>query len=116
MRMKKEITITRQEFHDTFSKIMAECVIDPLNVVKFALLGTIIEMEIFSVEDDDTDTEAPFKSGDAVFVTDNEGDGNKFVNQVATVTKVTNNHDCYVTNGEYEQRIYFKNLRKVKTS
>lgn len=113
--MKNEITITRKAFHDTLSKIMCELSSNPFDAIKFAMLCANAEMEFFSGEDDNTDTEAPFKSGDAVFVTSNEGDGNKFVNRVVTVIKVDDYDRCEVTDGEHEQRIYFKNLRKVET-
>lgn len=116
MKMKNEITITRREFHDTFSKVMTECVSDPLDVLKFAMAGAKAEMRFFGERDEDnSEPEAPFKSGDAVFVTDNEGDGNTFVNRVVTVIKVDDCDMCEVTDGEHEQMIYFKNMRKVET-
>ena len=109
---KNEITITREEFHETLGTVMAELANTPLDVLLLAMFSAKAEIRFFG---DDEDTEAPIKVGDMVFVTDNKGDNNHIVNQVVTVTKVTNNHDCYVTNGEHEQRIYFKNLRKVET-
>ena len=115
MMYKNEITITREEFHDTLSTLVAELASDPLDALKFAMLCAKAELEFFSEEDDNTDTEAPFKVGDTVFVTDNEGDGNCIVNQVVTVTKVRNDA-CVVTNGDIHQMINFKNLRKVKAS
>ena len=114
--MKREITVTRREFHETLGKLMSELASDPFDALKFAMLCAKAEMEFFSGEDDDTDTEAPFKSGDAVFVIDNEGDGNTFVNRVVTVVKVYDDDSCEVTDGTHEQTINFKNLRKVKTS
>ena len=116
MMYKNEITITREEFHETLGTVMAELANTPLDVLLLAMFSAKAEMRFFGDKvEDNTDTEAPFKVGDKVFVIDNKGDNNHIVNQVVTVTKVTNNHDCYVTNGEHEQRIYFKNLRKVET-
>ena len=112
--MKREITITRQEFHETFCTLTAELTSDPFDALKFTILYTKAEMEFFSGEDDNT--EAPFKSGDAVFVIDNEDDNNCFVNRVVTVVKVYDKDNCEVTDGERVQMIYFKNLRKVTTS
>ena len=113
--MNKTITIDEDEFMDIMAKTSAELANGLGDVLKFGTFCTIVHNNIFSKNVDDNN-EAPFKVGDKVFVIDNEGDNNHIVNQVVTVTKVTNNHDCYVTNGEHEQRIYFKNLRKVKTS
>ena len=112
--MKNKITITRKEFHDTLIKIMGELSSNSLDAIKFAILGTSAEMEFFGddEEDDDTDTESSFKVGDKVFVIDNEGDGNYFVNRVVIVTKVEDD-GCEVTNGKYSQTIYFHNIRKV---
>lgn len=113
--MKNEITITRKAFHDTLSKIMCELSSNPFDAIKFAMFCANAEMEFFSGEDDNTDTEALFKVGDKVFVIDNEGDGNKFVNRVVTVVKVYDDDRCEVTDGEREQTVYFNNLRKVGT-
>lgn len=113
---KKEITITREEFHDTLTKVLIDLINTPFDVPKFAVIGIKAEMEFFRKEDDDTDTEAPFKYGDKVFVIDNEGDGNHFVNRVVTIVKVYDYDSCEVTDGTHEQTIDFKNLRKVKTS
>ena len=110
--MSKTITIDEDKFIDILGSTSAKFCKTELDILKFAIFCGEVHKALFG---DDEDTEAPFKSGDAVFVIDNEGDGNHFVNRVVTVTKVTNNHDCYVTNGEHEQRIYFKNLRKVET-
>ena len=112
--MSKTITINEDEFIDIMAKTSAELANGLDDVLKFGTFCVIVHKKIFGKIDDE-DTEAPFKVGDMVFVTDNKGDNNHIVNQVVTVTKVTNNHDCYVTNGEHEQRIYFKNLRKVET-
>ena len=110
--MSKTITIDEDKFIDILGSTSAKFCKTELDILKFAIFCGEVHTALFG---DDEDTEAPFKSGDAVFVTDNKGDNNHIVNQVVTVTKVTNNHDCYVTNGEHEQRIYFKNLRKVET-
>ena len=57
--------------------------------------------------------EAPFKKGDKVFVIDNEGDGNDFVNHVVTVD-FAEATGCRVTDGNHCQWIKCENLRKVK--
>lgn len=114
MKKKNEITVTRKEFHDTLGKLLGEWTDDPLFGLRLALFCAKVEVTFFR-EGDDTDTEAPFKSGDTVFVTDNECDYNNFVNRVVTVVKVDDYGRCEVTDGKCEQTIYFKNLRKVET-
>ena len=115
--MMNEITITRNNFHNTVSKLLCEEAKDnPFLGIAFALFGAKLETRIFNDNQENADTKAPFKSGDTVFVTSNDGDGNIFVNRVVTVNKVYDYDRCEVTDGEHEQRIYFKNLRKVKTS
>ena len=113
--MKREITITRQEFHETLSTVMDEFASNSFDALKFAMLCAKAELEFFSGEDDNTDTEAPFKVGDKVFVIDNKSDGNKFVNRVVTVVKVYDLKRCEVTDGKCEQMVDFENLRKVVT-
>ena len=115
--MKNEIIITRKEFHDKMSEIMCELASNPFDAIKFAMLCTNAEIDFFGddEEDDDTDTETPFKVGDNVFVIDNVGDSNGFVNQVVTVKEVVNDYKYKVTNGKITQSIYFNNLRKVET-
>ena len=114
---KNEITITREEFHDTLAKVTVDLANTPLDVLLFAMFSAKVEMRFFGDEvEDNSEPEAPFKSGDTVFVTDNEGDGNKFVNRVVTVVKVYNDDSCEVSDGTHKQAINFKNLRKVKTS
>ena len=110
---KNEITITREEFHETLGTVMAELANTPLDVSLLAMFSAKVDMRFFG---DDEDTDAPFKSGYAVFVTDNERDGNKFVNRVVTVVKVYDDKWCHVTDGKHDQKVCFKNLRKVKTS
>ena len=112
MMYKKGITITREEFHDKMREIIAKLTTDGLMVFRFVMFCIVAEMEFFREEDDDTDTEAPFKEGDEVFVIDNKNDHNCFVNQVVTIINVGENL-CDVTNGDTKQTIYFKNLRKV---
>ena len=112
---KNEITITREEFHETLGTVMAELANTPLDVLLLAMFSAKAEMRFFGDKvEDNTDTEAPFKSGDTVFVIDNKSDGNVFVNRVVTVVKV-HDDNCDVTNGIHEQTIHFKNLRKVET-
>ena len=112
--MSKTVTINEDDFFDIMTDTATKLSNSVTDAIKFGTFCTIVHNNIFSKNVDDN-TEAPIKVGDMVFVTDNKGDNNHIVNQVVTVTKVTNNHDCYVTNGEHEQRIYFKNLRKVET-
>ena len=118
----RTITINEREFADimanTVVKFIDKYPIGSCLMTRFcAMVHTIIfESGKYETANTDTDTEAPFKSGDTVFVTDNEGDGNKFVNRVVTVVKVYDDDSCEVTDGEREQTVYFKNLRKVKTS
>ena len=111
---KNEITITREEFHETLGTVMAELANTPLDVSLLAMFSAKVDMMFFG--DKVEDTEAPFKSGDTVFVTDNDDDGNNFVNCVVTVINVDDYGRCEVTDGEHEQIIHFKNLRKVKAS
>ena len=117
MMYKNEITITREEFHETLGTVMAELANTPLDVLLLAMFSAKAEMRFFGDKvEDNIKPEAPFKVGDKVFVTDNEGDGNLFVNRVVTVNKAYDDiydDSCIVTDGECEQTINFKNLRKV---
>ena len=108
--MSKTITIDEDKFINILSSTSAKFCKSELDILKFAIFCDKVHTALFG---DDEDTEAPFKSGDAVFVTDNEGDGNKFVNRVVTVVKVYDDDSCEVTDGTHEQTINFKNLRKV---
>ena len=111
--MSKTITINEDEFIDIMAKTSAELANGLDDVLKFAIFCGEVHKALFG---DDEDTEAPLKSGDAVFVTDNEGDGNTFVNQIVKVLKVDNQMDLCVVGNEHKiQDVYFKNLRKVKT-
>ena len=112
--MSKTITINEDEFIDIMAKTSAELANGLGDVLKFGTFCVIVHKKIFG-KTDENNTEAPFKVGDTVYVTDNEGDGNKFVNRVVTVVKVYDDDSCDVTNGEHEQEVYFKNLRKVVT-
>ena len=113
---KNEITITREEFHETLGTVMAELANTPLDVLLLAMFSAKAEMRFFGDKvEDNTDTEAPFKVGDKVFVIDNKSDGNKFVNRVVTVVKVYDLKRCEVTDGKCEQKVDFENLRKVVT-
>ena len=111
--MSKTITIDEDKFIDILASTSAKFCKTGFDVIRFGIFCGEVHKALFG---DDEDTEAPFKSGDAVFVTDNEGDGNKFVNRVVTVVKVYDDDSCEVTDGTHEQTINFKNLRKVKTS
>lgn len=111
--MSKTITIDEDKFIDILGSTSAKFCKTELDILKFSIFCGEVHTALFG---DDEDTEAPFKSGDAVFVTDNKGDGNKFVNRVVTVVKVYDDDSCEVTDGTHEQTINFKNLRKVKTS
>ena len=113
---KNEITITREEFHETLGTVMAELANTPLDALLFAMFSAKTDMRFFGDKvEDNTDTEAPFKVGDKVFVIDNKSDGNKFVNRVVTVVKVYDLKRCEVTDGKCEQKVDFENLRKVVT-
>ena len=113
---KNEITITREEFHETLGTVMAELANTPLDVLLLAMFSAKAEMRFFGDKvEDNTDTEAPFKSGDTVFVIDNKSDGNVFVNRVVTVVKVYDLKWCEITDGKCKQKVYFENLRKVVT-
>lgn len=112
--MSKTITINEDEFMDIMAKTSAELANGLGDVLKFGTFCAIVHKKIFG-KTDENNTEAPFKSGDTVFVIDNKSDGNVFVNRVVTVVKV-HDDNCDVTNGIHEQTIHFKNLRKVKTS
>ena len=115
----RTITINEREFADIMANTVATFIdkypIGSCLMTRFgAMVHTIIfESGKYETANTDTDTDTPFKVGDEVFVVGNEGDENNFVNQVATVLKVENDDTCYVTNGDGEQWIYFKNLRKV---
>ena len=111
--MSKTITIDDGKFMNIMSSISAKFCMTELDVMMFAIFCGEVHTALFG---DDEDTEAPFKVGDKVFVIDNEGDGNKFVNRVVTVNKAYDDiygDSCIVTDGECEQTINFKNLRKV---
>ena len=111
--MSKTITIDEDKFIDILGSTSAKFCKTELDILKFAIFCGEVHTALFG---DDEDTEAPFKSGDTVFVTDNEGDYNNLVNRVVTVVKVYDGKWCNVTDGKREQKVYFKNLRKVKTS
>ena len=111
--MSKTITIDEDKFIDILGSTSAKFCKTKLDILKFAIFCGEVHKALFG---DDEDTEAPFKVGDKVFVIDNKSDGNKFVNRVVTVVKVYDDDSCEVTDGTHEQTIYFKNLRKVKTS
>ena len=117
----RTITINEREFADIMANTIVRFIdkypIGSCLMTRFcAMVHTIIfESGKYETANTDTDTEAPFKSGDTVFVIDNKGDGNTFVNRVVTVNKVLDEDKCEVTDVGREQYVYFKNLRKVKT-
>ena len=108
--MSKTITIDEDKFIDILGSTSAKLCKTELDILKFAIFCGEVHTALFG------DTEAPFKSGDAVFVTDNKSDGNCFVNRVVTVVKVYYDDSCEVTDGKCDQKVDFENLRKVKTS
>ena len=110
--MRKTVTINEDKFIDILGSTSAKFCKTELDVMRFAIFCGEVHTALFG---DDEDTEAPFKVGDKVFVIDNEGDYNNLVNRVVTIVNVTDYNKCEVTDGEHEQRIYFKNLRKVVT-
>ena len=111
--MSKTITIDEDKFIDILGSTSAKFCKTELDILKFAIFCGEVHTALFG---DDEDTEAPFKAGDKVFVIGNEGDYNKFVNRVVTVVKVYDDKWCHVTDGKHDQKVCFKNLRKVKTS
>ena len=111
--MSKTITIDEDKFIDILGSTSAKFCKTKLDILKFAIFCGEVHTVLF---DADEDTEAPFKAGDKVFVIGNEGDYNKFVNRVVTVVKVYDDKWCHVTDGKHDQKVCFKNLRKVKTS
>ena len=110
--MSKTITIDEDKFRDILGSTSAKFCKTELDVMMFSIFCGEVHTALFG---DDEDTEAPFKSGDTVFVIDNKSDGNKFVNRVVTVVKVYDGKWCEITDGKCEQKVYFKNLRKVVT-
>ena len=110
--MSKTITIDEHKFIDIMGSTSAKFCKTEFDVIRLASFCGAVHKALFG---DDEDTEAPFKYGDKVFVIDNEGDGNHFVNRVVTIVKVYDYDSCEVTDGTHEQTIDFKNLRKVKT-
>ena len=108
--MSKTITIDEDKFIDILGSTSAKFCKTELDILKFAIFCGEVHTALFG---DDEDTEAPFKSGDSVFVIDNKDDDNRFVNRVVTVVKADDYGRCEVTDGEHEQIIHFKNLRKV---
>ena len=110
--MSKTITINEDEFIDIMAKTSAELANGLDDVLKFAIFCGEVHTALFG---GDEDTETPFKSGDTVFVIDNEGDCNTFVNHIVIIVEVYDCKWCKVTDGDYEQKVYFKNLRKVVT-
>lgn len=118
----RTITINEREFADimanTVVKFIDKYPIGSCLMTRFcAMVHTIIfESGKYETANTDTDTDTPFKVGDKVFVTDNDGDGNIFVNRVVTVSEAYDDiydDSCIVTDGKCEQTINFKNLRKV---
>ena len=113
--MSKTINIDEDKFIDILGSTSAKFCKTEFDILKFAMFCGEVHTALFG-DDEDTEPEAPFKAGDKVFVIGNEGDYNKFVNRVVTVVKVYDDKWCNVTDGKHEQKVYFKNLRKVKTS
>lgn len=112
--MSKTITIDEDKFIDILGSTSAKFCKTKFDILKFAIFCGEVHTALFG--DDENNTEAPFKVGDTVYVIDNKGDGNCFVNRVVTVNKVYDDiydNSCIVTDGECEQSICFKNLRKV---
>ena len=110
--MSKTITIDEDKFIDILGSTSAKFCKSELDVMRFAIFCGEVHTALFG---DDEDSEAPFKVGDKVFVIDNKSDGNKFVNRVVTVVKVYDDKWCHVTDGKHDQKVCFKNLRKVVT-
>lgn len=114
--MSKTITIDEDKFFDIMSDTANKLANNVTDAIKFGTFCTIVHNKIFSkTTENKSESEAPFKVGDKVFVTDNEDDDNTFVNCVVTVVDVLDK-GCKVFDGVKPQMIYFKNLRKVETS
>ena len=114
--MSKTITIDEDKFIDIMGSTSAKFCKTELDILKFAIFCGEVHTALFGDDKGNTEPEAPFKVGDKVFVIDNKSDGNIFVNRVVTVNKVYDDiydDSCIVTDGECEQSICFKNLRKV---
>ena len=117
----RTITINEREFADIMANTIVRFIdkypIGSCLMTRFcAMVHTIIfESGKYETANTDTDTEAPFKVGDTVYVTDNEGDYNNLVNRVVTIVKIYDCNWCEITDGKCEQKVYFKNLRKVVT-
>ena len=111
--MSKTITIDEDKFIDILGSTSAKFCKTELDILKFAIFCGEVHTALFG---DDEDTEAHFKAGDTVYVIDNNDDYNKFVNRVVTVVKIYDCNWCKITDGKCEQKVYVKNLRKVKTS
>ena len=110
--MSKTITIDDGKLMNIMSSISAKFCMTELEVMRFAIFCGAVHKALFG---DDEDTEAPFKYGDKVFVIDNDGDGNHFVNRVVTIVKIYDCNWCEITDGKCKQKVYVKNLRKVVT-
>lgn len=101
----KIITISEKDFADKASTVAGEFIKSARDVLMFNAFCGQLHKALFNDEE-------PFKAGDEVFVISDKGDANCFVNQIVTVIEVIDDV-CYVTNGDKQQTIYFKNLRKV---
>ena len=111
------ITIDEEKFDDILAKTTVEFAKDGVDIGILTAFCVAIKLRLYGCKKSSViKNDALFKSGDAVFVIDNEDDNNCFVNQIVTVVKVMVDDWCKVTDGECEQKVFFKNLRKVKTS
>ena len=112
--MSKTITIDEDEFMGIMAKTSAELANGLADVLRFSAFCAIVHKKIFG-KTDENNTEAHFKVGDTVYVTDNEGDYNNLVNRVVTIVKIYDCNWCEITDGKCKQKVYVKNLRKVAT-
>lgn len=114
--MSKTVTINEDDFFDIMTDTATYLSNSVTDAIKFGTFCTIVYNKIFSkTTENKSESEAPFKVGDKVFVTDNMGDDNNFVGQVVIVNKVHGGEYCTVANDKMTQDIYFDNLRKVET-
>lgn len=113
--MSKTITIDEDKFIDILGSTSAKFCMTELDGMMFDIFCGEVHKALFG-KTDENNTEAPFKPGDTAFVIDNEGDYNNLVNRVVTVVKIYDCNWCKITDGKCEQKVYVKNLRKVKTS
>ena len=110
------ITIDEEKFDDILAKTTVEFAKDGVDIGILTAFCVAIKLRLYGCKKSSViKNDAPFNVGDTVFVIDNKGDNNKFVNRGVTVMKVCDWNWWKVTDGKCEQKVYVKNLRKVVT-